>query len=638
MKHFFILLAPLFFIPTTFLKGQSDYSNTLENRIKTQVERKTAEIERKINRYNHRFQALQMNYALLGGATIGAFLGIESERVSKEKAKKLGFDNPFGSYVSKVLGNTAAERAGIQVFDYVFGIDDFRTSREENISDLLNKFEPGDEVTVHFVRKGKIRQVTLVLGKRADAERISKDNEKEAFFGVESRGKQGENTVGVAVNVVSNSTAEEMGLHDGDHIKSINGHPMIDWNDIRIAINNLHSGDKIEVVYERDGKELTGEQTIKSYAETHPKEQYRKYQNWEFSVEEHAFLGVYSDHISKKKAEKLGFDNPFGSYVTGILKNTAAEKSGIQVFDYIYGVEEYRVGEHQRLTDILRQYKAGDKAPVLLIRKGENKSINVTFGKRDDAKDDKKPAKCDEAFFGIINSASSGSKNVEGVPISIVKNSTAQALGLKDGARIKSINGYKMVDWTDIGTAISSLKPGETITVVYEQNGKTATGSMPIKSYGETKNLSPEDCDENENSYNFSFDFNDEDEADSENQIDISDIKVTLENISTPDANELKNKGAELKVGNNLEIENLNLYPNPNRGMFNLKFNLPDKGTTQIKIFNDRGRIIYDYDLGEFSGDFSDQVDISQNGTGFYFLQIRQGNKVLAKKIVLSNH
>ena len=40
-----------------------------------------------------------------------AFLGIYSERVSKEKAKKLGFDNPYGSYVSSVIPGTAAGRA-----------------------------------------------------------------------------------------------------------------------------------------------------------------------------------------------------------------------------------------------------------------------------------------------------------------------------------------------------------------------------------------------------------------------------------------------------------------------------------------------------------------------------------------------
>jgi len=640
MKHFSILLATLFFIPVPFLNGQSDYSNSLEYRIKSQVERKTAEIERKINQYSHRFHNFKINFDLEGDASTGAFLGIESERISKEKAKKLGFDNPSGSYVSKVLGNTSAEKANIQAFDYIFGIDEFRTSLEENLSTLLNKFEPGDEVTVHFVRKGEVRKVTLVLGERADAERISIARADKAFLGIEKRSIQADDLIGVRVNVVHNSTAEAVGLRNGDLLKSINGHPIIDWNDITIAINSLHSGDKIAVVFERDGKESRGEQTIKSFAESHSKKPNRQYQNWGFSKENYAFLGINAHHISTKKAKILGFGNPFGSYVTGVLKNTAAEKSGIQVFDYIYGIEEYRVGERQRLTDILHHYKPGDQAPVLLIRKGENMSLDVTFGKRSDAVAEKKIAKCDEAFFGIINSASSAIPEAEGVPVSIVNNSTAEALGLKNGARIKSINGFKMVDWTDIGAAINNLKTGETITVVYEQNGKTSTGSMPIKSYGETKNLKPEDCDQNRDSKVFSFEFDDEDqdEVESEVRIYISEIKVTLENVTKPDATDLKNMGVEIEADNNLPIEKLNLYPNPSKGMFTLKFNLPNKGTTQIKIFNDRGRIIYDYDLGEFTGDFSDEVDISQNGTGFYFLKIQQGNRASAKKIVLSKN
>jgi hypothetical protein len=82
-------------------------------------------------------------------------------------------------------------------------------------------------------------------------------------------------------------------------------------------------------------------------------------------------------------------------------------------------------------------------------------------------------------------------------------------------------------------------------------------------------------------------------------------------------------------------LEKINLYPNPSKGMFKLQFDLPEKGQTEIKVFNAAGRIIYEYELGNFTGEFSDEVDISQNGTGTYFLQIRQGEKYASKKIIL---
>jgi hypothetical protein len=46
--------------------------------------------------------------------------------------------------------------------------------------------------------------------------------------------------------------------------------------------------------------------------------------------------------------------------------------------------------------------------------------------------------------------------------------------------------------------------------------------------------------------------------------------------------------------------------------------------------------MIYEYDLGDFSGPFEDQVDIAQNGPGTYFLEVRQGDKSATKKLLLS--
>jgi hypothetical protein len=101
------------------------------------------------------------------------------------------------------------------------------------------------------------------------------------------------------------------------------------------------------------------------------------------------------------------------------------------------------------------------------------------------------------------------------------------------------------------------------------------------------------------------------------------------------DADKLKAQGINMPAINNLKVEKINLYPNPTKGLFRLQFDLPEKGTTEIKIINAAGRTIYEYELGNFSGEFADDVDISQNGVGTYFLQIRQGDKYVSKKVIL---
>jgi hypothetical protein len=72
------------------------------------------------------------------------------------------------------------------------------------------------------------------------------------------------------------------------------------------------------------------------------------------------------------------------------------------------------------------------------------------------------------------------------------------------------------------------------------------------------------------------------------------------------------------------------------KGLFQLQFELPSSGATAIQFYNSMGRVIYDYDLGQFSGEFEDHIDLAQNGTGDYFLFITQGSKSITRKIELT--
>jgi len=165
-------------------------------------------------------------------------------------------------------------------------------------------------------------------------------------------------------------------------------------------------------------------------------------------------LGVISDGISKSKAAALGFDNPYGSYVSEIVPGTAAEKADFKPFDYIVGVDNYRVGAEQSLSDILRKYDVGDKAFIHAYRKGKKGGRKVTFGSRDDVKYQEKK-QCEKPFLGIEQR--SNNTGVSGVRVSPVSYSTAADAGIQPGDVIYSLNGNQMVDWTDISIGASKI-------------------------------------------------------------------------------------------------------------------------------------------------------------------------------------
>ena len=201
----------------------------------------------------------------------------------------------------------------------------------------------------------------------------------------------------------------------------------------------------------------------------------------QYTNREPAFLGIYSEQLSKEKARKLGFDNLYGSYVSRVVENSAAERAGVQPFDYIYGIDEYRTGKEQSLTQIIRKYHPNQNATLHLYRKGGNRTLNVTFSARSDSKA-KARDKCNDPFFGI-SAAEMNEEEMEGVTVNIIDNSTAKAIGMENGDRIIAINGYRMLDWQDIKTAINTMKVGNQIAVDFIRNGKKMKKQGAIKSY-----------------------------------------------------------------------------------------------------------------------------------------------------------
>ncbi len=565
-----------------------------------------------------------------------AFLGINSDQLSDEKAKLLGFEHKYGSYVTGIIANTAAEKAGLSPFDYIYGIDNFRTDEDRSLTSIIRKYKAGDKGTLHLVRKGKQITVDVVFGNRNDTEGQEKKEKEEVFLGVSPHEDESSDEAGVKVTVISKSTAEEMGLKDGDLITSINGYSLVDWQDLTTAIRTLKVGEKITVEYQRDGKTAKAEQKAKA-REIKEKTYTIITDGWDWNDKSEsgnsAFLGINSTSVSTEKAKKLGFDNPYGSYVTKVIDNTAAAKAGLQPFDYVVGVNDSRVDKDQNLTDILRKFKTGDEATLHFIRQGKAQTARVTFVKRPDQEFEWNMDDCKKPFLGI--SQSHQPDDQQGVAVTIVENSTAADMGLQDGDVITAINSHAILDWEDITTAINSLKVGDNIQVTYSRKGEKTNGSKPIKSYCDTK----KEGEWNWGGYEFRSDDEevDDKQAGSE-RVNVDEVNVALQDMPEEESTQLKQRyGIDMTVSSNLAVENLQLHPNTSMGMFKLQFKLPTSGETSIRVFNGAGRLIYDYDLGMFSGDFSDEIDISQNGAGNYYLDIRQGEKRLSKKILLQS-
>jgi flagellar hook assembly protein FlgD len=107
-----------------------------------------------------------------------------------------------------------------------------------------------------------------------------------------------------------------------------------------------------------------------------------------------------------------------------------------------------------------------------------------------------------------------------------------------------------------------------------------------------------------------------------------------FENLNETDKETLKSAGVKTK-NNDLEIEDLKFAPNPSNGKFTLSFTLKEKKKVTINIYDLKGKLVYTETIKDFEGFYSKEIDISDQGTGAFFLQIVQGIYDIIKKIII---
>lgn len=72
-----------------------------------------------------------------------------------------------GVYVQEVTGK-AAEKAGFQVGDMIYYVEDQRIENQGNLASALNKYKPGDKVTITVIRNNETVELTTTLVEAAE--------------------------------------------------------------------------------------------------------------------------------------------------------------------------------------------------------------------------------------------------------------------------------------------------------------------------------------------------------------------------------------------------------------------------------------------------------------------------------------
>jgi S1-C subfamily serine protease len=112
-----------------------------------------------------------------------AYIGVSSQALYPQLARKLGLDTTFGGLISEVVSGGPAEKAGLEGGDEKlrFQAAEYRTGGDvilqvdgedivssEDLARIIAAHKPGDTVTLTILHDNQRKHVQLTLGKRPD--------------------------------------------------------------------------------------------------------------------------------------------------------------------------------------------------------------------------------------------------------------------------------------------------------------------------------------------------------------------------------------------------------------------------------------------------------------------------------------
>ena len=82
-------------------------------------------------------------------------------------------------------------------------------------------------------------------------------------------------------------------------------------------------------------------------------------------------------------------------------------------------------------------------------------------------------------------------------------------------------------------------------------------------------------------------------------------------------------------------IQNFEIYPNPNNGLFTVQLSIQDKQQVGVKIYDIRGTEVRSENWGLQNGSVDRKIDLSSLAKGIYFIHLQTDKNVVAKKVII---
>lgn len=103
------------------------------------------------------------------GKVSRGWLGVYPRDITRDEAEMVGLDEAIGVYLDEITPGSPADISGLRRDDVVISLDGEKVTDARDFRLKVAAADQGDEVSLEVLRRGRLRDVTVVLGDRESA-------------------------------------------------------------------------------------------------------------------------------------------------------------------------------------------------------------------------------------------------------------------------------------------------------------------------------------------------------------------------------------------------------------------------------------------------------------------------------------
>lgn len=187
-----------------------------------------------------------------------SWLGVYIQEVTPEIAKQFSLTEAKGVLIGDVVKDSPAEEVGIKTGDIVKKVNDEEVNSPEELQNKIGSIEIGEKANIEIVRNSETISFIVKIGEMPTVEEEGSESPKEKVFSVQTGLKVEPVTKEIAqelalpwikglviTEVIPGSSADDMGLQQGDVVLEANRTEVSSIGEWEKVINKLEPGDTL---------------------------------------------------------------------------------------------------------------------------------------------------------------------------------------------------------------------------------------------------------------------------------------------------------------------------------------------------------------------------------------------------------